>query len=79
MILSVIATVFSIALIGVDWYCSSQLENAASQLEALLSAIQYGSTFEEFVSQCWMFILLGSAFVWMLAALAFPKPKKEVY
>lgn len=63
--------------IVVDWYWSSELNNAASQLESLLAAIQYGTTFEEFLADCWLFVLIGIGFVVMLLFVAFPKKKNN--
>ena len=78
MIGSIIFGVLTVISIGVDWYWSSELNNSASQLENLLNAIQYGMSFDDFVSECWLFILLGFAFVCLCLTIAFPKKKRVV-
>jgi len=75
-LIPIVSIIFDIAVIGVDWYTSSLLNDSASQLEALLNSIQYGSTFDDFISNCWLFIVLGILFFWFCLALAFPKHRR---
>ena len=75
-ILSVIGTVLSVACIGIDWYYSTVLLDTGSQLEFLLMSIETGATFEDFVSQCWLFLVLGFCVFWMGLSFAFPKRRK---
>lgn len=77
VLLSVLGTVLSIVGIGVDWYYSSVLTDAGSQLEALLMSIRVGASLEDFVSQCWMFIVLGICVLWMGLSIAFPKRRSS--
>lgn len=77
VLLSVLGTVLSIVGIGVDWYYSSVLTDAGSQLEALLMSIRVGASLEDFVSQCWMFVVLGFCVLWMGLSIAFPKRRSS--
>ena len=77
VLLYVLGTVLSIVGIGVDWYYSSVLTDAGSQLEALLMSIRVGASLEDFVSQCWMFIVLGICVLWMGLSIAFPKRRSS--
>lgn len=72
-ILSVVGAVLSVVGIGVDWYYTSVLTDAGSQLEDLLLSIEVGSSFEDFVSNCWLFLLLGFFIFWIGLSIAFPK------
>jgi len=78
MIGSIIFGILTVVSIGVDWYWSSELNDSASQLENLLNAIQYGMSFDDFLNECWLFIILGFAFFCLCLAIAFPKHKKAV-
>lgn len=72
-VLSVIGAILSVVGIGVDWYYSTVLTDAGSQLEDLLSSIEVGSSFEDFLANCWLFLLLGFFVFWMGLSIAFPK------
>lgn len=76
-LIPVIGIVLDVLVIGVDYYYSSVLMDAGSQLEHLLMSIETGATFEDFISQCWMFLVLGFFVLWAGLALAFPK-RREV-
>lgn len=75
-LIPVIGIVLDVLVIGVDYYYSSVLMDAGSQLENLLLSIETGATFEDFVSQCWLFFVLGFLVLWAGLALAFPKHRK---
>lgn len=75
-LIPVIGIVLDVLVIGVDYYYSSVLMDAGSQLEHLLMSIETGATFEDFISQCWMFLVLGFFVLWAGLALAFPKRRK---
>lgn len=75
-LIPVIGIVLDVLVIGVDYYYSSILMDAGSQLESLLLSIETGATFEDFVSQCWLFLVLGFLVLWAGLALAFPKRRK---
>lgn len=75
-LIPVIGIVLDVLVIGVDYYYSSVLMDAGSQLENLLLSIETGATFEDFVSQCWLFLVLGFLVLWAGLALAFPKRRK---
>lgn len=75
-LIPVIGIVLDVLVIGVDYYYSSVLLDAGSQLENLLLSIETGATFEDFVSQCWLFLVLGILVLWAGLALAFPKRRK---
>lgn len=75
-LIPVIGIVLDVLVIGVDYYYSSVLMDAGSQLENLLLSIETGATFEDFVSQCWLFLVLGFFVLWAGLALAFPKRRK---
>ena len=75
-LIPVIGIVLDVLVIGVDYYYSSVLMDAGSQLEHLLISIETGATFEDFISQCWMFLVLGFFVLWAGLALAFPKRRK---
>lgn len=75
-LIPVIGIVLDVLVIGVDYYYSSVLMDAGSQLESLLLSIETGATFEDFVSQCWLFLVLGFLVLWAGLALAFPKRRK---
>ena len=75
-LIPVIGIVLDVLVIGVDYYYSSILMDAGSQLENLLLSIETGATFEDFVSQCWLFLVLGFLVLWAGLALAFPKRRK---
>ena len=75
-LIPVIGIVLDVLVIGVDYYYSSVLMDAGSQLEHLLMSIETGATFEDFVSQCWLFLVLGFLVLWAGLALAFPKRRK---
>lgn len=75
-LIPVIGIVLDVLVIGVDYYYSSVLMDAGSQLENLLLSIEAGATFEDFVSQCWLFLVLGFLVLWAGLALAFPKRRK---
>lgn len=75
-ILSVVGAILSVVGIGVDWYYSSVLMDAGSQLESLLSSIDVGMSFDEFISQCWMFLVLGFFVLWAGLSIAFPKRRR---
>ena len=75
-LIPVIGIVLDVLVIGVDYYYSSILMDAGSQLENLLLSIETGATFEDFVSQCWLFLVLGFFVLWAGLALAFPKRRK---
>ena len=75
-LIPVIGIVLDVLVIGVDYYYSSVLMDAGSQLESLLLSIETGATFEDFVSQCWLFLVLGFLVLWAGLALAFPKCRK---
>lgn len=77
-VLSVIGVILSVVGIGVDWYYSSVLTDAGSQLEDLLLSIETGATFEDFLANCWLFLVLGFFVFWAGLSLAFPKRKKVV-
>lgn len=72
-LIPVLGIVLDVLVIGVDYYYSTVLMDAGSQLEHLLMSIETGATFEDFVSQCWMFLVLGFFVLWAGLALAFPK------
>ena len=71
-LIPVIGIVLDVLVIGVDYYYSSVLMDAGSQLENLLLSIETGATFEDFVSQCWLFLVLGFLVPW--AGLAWHSP-----
>ena len=75
-LIPVIGIVLDVLVIGVDYYYSSVLMDAGSQLENLLLSIETGATFEDFITQCWMFLVLGILVLWAGLALAFPKRRK---
>ena len=75
-VLSVIGVILSVVGIGVDWYYSSVLMDAGSQLEDLLLSIETGATFEDFIVNCWLFLVLGFFVFWAGLSLAFPKRRK---
>ena len=75
-LIPVIGIVLDVLVIGGDYYYSSVLMDAGSQLENLLLSIETGATFEDFVSQCWLFLVLGFLVLWAGLALAFPKRRK---
>ena len=75
-VLSVIGVILSVVGIGVDWYYSSVLMDAGSQLEDLLLSIETGATFEDFIANCWLFLVLGFFVFWAGLSLAFPKRRK---
>ena len=75
-LIPVIGIVLDVLVISVDYYYSSVLMDAGSQLEHLLMSIETGATFEDFISQCWMFLVLGFFVLWAGLALAFPKRRK---
>lgn len=75
-VLSVIGVILSVVGIGVDWYYSSVLTDAGSQLEDLLLSIETGATFEDFLANCWLFLVLGFFVFWAGLSLAFPKRRK---
>ena len=75
-VLSVIGVILSVVGIGVDWYYSSVLTDAGSQLEDLLLSIETGATFEDFIANCWLFLVLGFFVFWAGLSLAFPKRRK---
>lgn len=75
-LIPVIGIVLDVLVIGVDYYYSSVLMDAGSQLEHLLMSIETGATFEDFISQCWMFLVLGFFVLWAGLALAFPKRRR---
>ena len=75
-LIPVIGIVLDVLVIGVDYYYSSVLMDAGSQLEHLLMSIETGATFEDFISQCWMFLVLGFFVLWAGLSLAFPKHRK---
>ena len=75
-LIPVLGIVLDVLVIGVDYYYSSVLMDAGSQLEHLLMSIETGATFEDFISQCWMFLVLGFFVLWAGLALAFPKRRK---
>lgn len=77
-ILTALSVVGSVVGIGVDWYWSSRLEDGASQLSELISMFEHGMDFDTFVSDCWLFIILGFASVCFFILLAFPKKKKVI-
>ena len=76
-LIPVIGIVLDVLVIGVDYYYSSVLMDAGSQLEHLLMSIETGATFEDFISKCWMFLVLGFFVLWAGLVLAFPK-RREV-
>ena len=75
-LIPVIGIVLDVLVIGVDYYYSSVLMDAGSQLEHLLMSIETGATFEDFIFQCWMFLVLGFFVLWAGLALAFPKRRR---
>ena len=72
-VLSVIGAILSVVGIGVDWYYSSVLMDAGSQLEYLLTSLEVGSTFEDFLANCWLILLAGFFVFWLGLSIAFPK------
>lgn len=72
-IMAVAGAILSVLGIGVDWYYSEVLTDAGSQLGDLLMSIEVGSSFEDFVSNCWLFLVLGFFVFWIGLSYAFPK------
>ncbi|MDY0237016.1 MAG: hypothetical protein RBR71_13405 [Gudongella sp.] len=69
----VVLGLLSVAGIGVDWWYSEQIAGSASQIESFLYAVEYGMSFEEFVTECWLFLALGAVSVWILTWFAIPR------
>ena len=72
-VLSVIGAILSVVGIGVDWYYSSVLMDAGSQLEYLLTSLEVGASFEDFLANCWLILLAGFFLFWLGLSIAFPK------
>lgn len=75
-LLPAIGAVLSVLTIGVDYYYSSVLMDAGSQLESLLSSIEVGMSFDQFLNECWMFLVLGAMVFWLGLSIAFPKRRR---
>lgn len=75
-LLPIIGIVADVVLIGVDSFWSSILTDSGSQLEALIQSIRIGASFNDFVSNCWLFLILGFFFLWAGLAIAFPKHRR---
>lgn len=75
-IIPAIGIILDLALIGANAYYTGLLEDSASQLEFLIMSLQTGASFEEFIVNCWMFILLGFFVFWLGLNLAFPKRRR---
>lgn len=75
--LPVIGAILSVAGIGIDWYYGTVLTDAGSQLESLLMSIDVGSSFEDFLSNCWMVLVLGFFVFWIGLSIAFPKRRRS--
>ena len=72
-LIPVIGIVLDVLVIGVDYYYSSVLMDAGSQLEHLLMSIETGATFEDFLANCWLILLAGFFVFWLGLSIAFPK------
>ena len=47
--------------------------DAGSQLEFLLTSLEVGATFEDFLANCWLILLAGFFLFWLGLSIAFPK------
>jgi len=56
-----------------DYATSQDIANSVSQLESFFYAIQGEMSFSEFLSSCWMILVLGFFIFWFGLAIAFPK------
>jgi hypothetical protein len=70
LVIEIALTAFGITS---DFIMTDQLHSDATQLEYLLSHFKRGMTFEEFVANCWIYVMVGLGWIWFLLAVAFPK------
>ena len=74
-----IIAVASVGSMVIEWYYAQQNEAYLSQIEYLLSGLQQGMSFEDFLMNCWLIIIVIIAYFFLLLWIAFPKRKRRLY
>ena len=75
-LIPIIGAIATVAGIGIDWWISDNIEGSVSQFEALLGMMETGASFSDFVSQCWMVLLMFFFVFWIGLDFAFPKKRR---
>lgn len=71
-----IGAIGSAIAIGVEYLMLHGMEDANSQMEYLLDSIVVGASFEDFISHCWMILVLMFFLFWTGLSIAFPKRRR---
>lgn len=73
MAIPILGIALSVLGLVVDFASASYVDGKVAQFEQMLSLIESGASLGDFVSQCWLVLLLLFFIFWAGLSMAFPK------
>lgn len=73
MILQAAGAILSVVGIVADFILVDHYDQGVSQIESFMILLESGATLGDFISQCWLVLLLGVCLIFVALDFAFPK------